>query len=164
MNIYTLYFGGSHVLSIIFAAFSVLLGFWLLRGRYHPIYILMMSLSVTQFGTFAYDLIWHLVRGAADLGMILLCINISAGIMLIVLAMNHFFKFDFININRWTVILTAVFIADLFLMVQTGWFIEVNLWIAGSAPDPHNLLWAISKFLGFLIPVSVLKKKSNGNV
>jgi hypothetical protein len=157
MNIFTLYFNGMHVLSIVFAIASVLAGIFILKNRYHIIYATMISLLMTQLGNFSYESIWkYFMNQSFD--AILLYVDVVVAIAIVIFITN--LKLKYININKYTFILLFLFIINILFLWQTGWFYSVKTWIELGSPDPHNLLWATSKLLGFLVPISVLKNKN----
>lgn len=159
MNIYTIYINGiisGHLLSIIFAIVSVLIGIKLLLGRFNIIYTIMFSLLMGQLGNFGYEVIWKYNMGE-EFNAVLLYGDVFFALLMLALFINY--KIKFININKYTLISLIIFISSIVLLLYTGWYIETKLWILGIGPDPHNFLWAISKCFGFLVPISVLKSK-----
>jgi len=57
----------------------------------------------------------------------------------------------------------AMGVATCFIFMWiNGWFHSLQLWYIGQGPDPHDLLWALSKVLGFAMFVPLLWAKDNG--
>ena len=146
-----------HLLSLILTAFSFFIGLYLQRGRFNILDKVMHSLLLVQIGNFLYELIWMLFYAMAgdDLNSFILYSIVFSFLVLICVYFNK--QRHFSKINRNTYFLFSGLILCFLVMQVTGWFIGLRQYDLGLGVDPHNTIWAISKLLGFLIPVSTLE-------
>ena len=153
INIFQLYIGHTHVLSVFAVGASMLLG--ILICKQHPPHIRMMiSMITTLLGHFVYEDIFMLIMGmtgrsaSAWVLYTLVMVGIVAGCSIL----NTFYPFIRLRYGyRYSLLLLGVLMLCFTGMWFTGWFHALQLWYLKTGPDPHNWLWAMSKVVGFVV-------------
>ena len=169
LNIFQWYINGDHVFSWFAVIASVLIGMYILRKQY-PIYLsFMMSLSVAAFSTNIYEIIFNsiLYFGKINVGYIdpshfggvfsFVLGAIASGTLIIIIHLRK----PFITFQYWKYVCLGfiAFLICLIAMYYTNFFNNLALWLFYQKSDPHNWLWALSKTLGFLIFIPLVKRK-----
>lgn len=78
-------------------------------------------------------------------------------IIFILLLENYFFHF--LNFNWIFTIMSVMMIASMFLLLNENFFENLRLLQIGLVPDPHGIVWMISKALGFWMFLPLIKIK-----
>lgn len=121
----------------------------------HPVYRFMNAMLVSVFAHFVYEdfftLFYRLSGFGVDSGT-LAGMKLYWGITIILMVglyySNKFFNF----IDRGSIYLAflmfGVMILSLYQLYKDGWYETLYYWYRGGV-DPHNFIWALSKFTGF---------------
>lgn len=128
-----------------------------------------MSTTVVVLGTNFYEIIFNsiLYLGKVNVGYVdtthftgvfsfVLGLVATSAIISII----HFRK-PFITFKHWKFIFLGFLLLMLCLstMYFTFFFNNLILWLHYNGPDPHNLIWALSKGLGFWMFLPLIFKK-----
>lgn len=127
----------------------------------HPIYIRMInSLLLVLLGHFIYEDIFILAMGTVgrSIDALWLFVAITIGIVAIIIIVDK--EYPSFEADRDIFLLIFVLLGLFGFMYYTGWFHKLQLWYIGEGPDPHNLLWAISKFAGFIIAGPLIREEN----
>jgi len=131
------------------------------RTRKYPIYIrIVLSLLTVSLGHFVYEDIFIGIMGLAgrDTGAWKLFILITLFIALMMYTMQNLYRFLSSRDSIFSIFLGTQLIFLFVGLWMSGWFHDLQLWYTGLGPDPHEVFWAISKIIGFLLFVPLLKK------
>ena len=156
MNPFQSYLFGFHVWSVFMVGLAFL--YCLHRTKLLPPLIrIIVSLGVCQSGNLTYELFMAFfgtdTRESIPLYTLLLIAVLS------LLYLIHL-KYPCLKINLPS-LLTLFFIEICFfeILTQTDFFLLARLWNQGLAPDPHNLVWALSKSLSFFLYTPLIEVK-----
>jgi len=163
LNLFHVYLPGHvHLVSMVLAVSSVLLAYRL-HPRVHPVYRFMNAMMVCVFAHFMYENIFTFFYRLSGYGVdagTLAGIKLYWGSTILLGAglyySSHLFKFLSMERNATMFLLGILLIASFTLMYQAGWYVELYYWFQGG-PDPHNVLWAMSKALGFAVWLPIVK-------
>ncbi len=127
----------------------------------HPIYIrIINSLLLLLLGHFIYEDIFIFIMGTVgrSIDALGLYVAVTIGIVAMIIIVNKQYpSYEFDKSMFW---LLSALLSTFAFMYYVGWFRELQVWYTGGCPgcpDPHNWLWAISKVLGFIVPVPLLR-------
>jgi len=158
-DIFTVYlniFGTTpHLISLVSALLALLVGFLLLRSRFNFFEVLIIDLLVCQIGNFTYEVYYTFFSN-----LLLLCLFDAImlfGLLNVTCSLNK--KRRFIQPSGWTLVSTAIFLIHCYALYSTGWFSAAQMWRLGTGPDPHNLLWAVTKLFAFVVPITILQRQ-----
>jgi hypothetical protein len=141
-----------HLLSAVFGVTAIMLAMTLQLGRF-PIHIAMLNAALlVQIGNFGYELLWITFGG----GALVLYSLVLVMLLLILDMMNS--RLHFAELNKITLILFGVCLASLTVMYAGGWFDLLHAYDIGLGADPHNLVWAVGKAAGLMMPVTLLRR------
>lgn len=161
-DIFTIYiniFGiRPHLMSLVFVITSLILGFIMLRDRYKLFDIILIELLINLLGTNIYETMLIIQYSFLGRGYVEITLYIAYILVLILALIIFNIKKKFININKWTYITAIILILSFVAMWITGLSYEL-VYNLTPTNDPHNWIWGVSKFFGFLFPLSILKKK-----
>ena len=148
MSVFIVKIFNIHVLTLVSLAVCFTLTYW--KVKVHFLHRIAITGIITMLGLWFYDLIWLIGKFNGGLHLPRLLITIFFIQMLLIY--SYIFKFRFLHLNKFFVILLISFFVIIFGMVTTGWFVRFNLWaVDQTLPDPHNWLWGISKIVGLLM-------------
>lgn len=165
MNIFQLYVNilgvPIHVLGMLLVFIAILIGV-LLQGKKYPFHIkLMNSMALITLGHFVYEDMFIVIMGVVGRSMdaIFLYLIITASLVICIMILHNYRPFVRTRLWWLCVFNVLLFQCMIFLvMFKRGWFYDLQLWYEGMGPDPHNLLWAISKAWGFLGWVMLIRR------
>ena len=142
-----------HLLSAVFAVTSFILAMTLQLGRF-PIHIALLNAGLlVQIGNYFYEFLWMTF---ANQGALVLYSLILVMLLLILDMLNQ--RLHFAELNKITLILFGVCLASLTVMYAGGWFDLLHAYDIGLGADPHNLVWAVGKAAGLMMPVTLLRR------
>lgn len=147
-----------HVTSIIMVIFSViLLTFY---QNVHPFFVrLINSMLLCVLGHFVYENMFIVFMGLVGRSIdgLFLYFIITIGILSLMKIFHakypSYKKSPNMFLPYWGLFIILCF------MYATNWFTKLQLWYLGIGIDPHNLTWAISKQLGFLSGIILLRRE-----
>jgi len=64
------------------------------------------------------------------------------------------------NPNKYVFLILSALFVVFGKMYYMGWFHDLQLWYTTGGPDPHNWMWALSKILGFAVPVPLIREEN----
>ena len=161
MNIFQLYVGQIHLFSLASVCLVIFIGMYLTRR--HPIHIrTIMSLIVVLLGHYVYEDIFILIMGFTGRSKSAwwLFMLVTGFILSGLITLEKYY--DYLNPDGlFYTFFLAMGVATCFeFMWINGWFHSLQNWYTGCGPDPHNLLWAISKVLGFAMFIPLLWERN----
>ncbi len=56
----------------------------------------------------------------------------------------------------------TTFILSLIAVMKSGFYQQFLLWCNGTAPDPHNWLWALNKTIGVVMWITIIRSDDSG--
>jgi len=118
----------------------------------------MNTMLIVTLGHFVYEDIFILIMGLTGRSMDAIFLYLIITVVLIIgLQIAHDYK-PFLEVHPWEVSNILIVQSIIFLIMFTqGWFHSLQNWYEGAGPDPHGLLWAISKSWGFGSWLSLIK-------
>ena len=151
MNIFHIYLPGRiHLVSIVLVGVALLMT-WLCQAGREPKMRLILSFLSVVLGHFVYEDIFIQLMGLHGRGTEAWGIYFFCTMILIYFGILLHKRSEFITWSYATpfglFILSVLFGAMMF----TGWFTDLQIWYLGGDFDPHNLSWACSKLIGFLL-------------
>lgn len=153
INIFQLYIGYVHVFSVFAVGVSILLG--TLICKQHPFQIRMIiSMITTLLGYYVYEDIFMMIMGLVGRSAraLILYVPVTIGIIACGSILNGYYPFMHLRYGyHRSLLLLGVLLLCFAGMWLTGWFHALQLWYLKTGPDPHNWLWAVSKFIGFVV-------------
>ena len=159
MNIFQLYIGQIHLISLVSVCAVLLLALY--RTRKYLIHIrIVLSLLTVVLGHFVYEDIFIGIMGLTgrDTGAWKLFILTTIIIILMMYTMQNLYRFLSLRDSIFSIFLGTLLIFLFLSLWMSGWFHALQLWYTGLGPDPHDMFWAISKIIGFLLFVPLLKE------
>ena len=157
MNPFQSYLLGFHVWSIFMVGLAFL--YCLHRSKLLPLHPrIIVSLGICQSGNLTYELFMAFfgtdTRESIPLYILLLTAVLS---LLYLIHLKH----PWLKTNLQP--LFILFFIEIFffiILIQTDFFLQCRLWNQGLVPDPHNLVWALSKSLSFFLYTSLIEVKT----
>lgn len=128
---------------------------------------IIFSATIVMYANIFYDMLWNLFYiGANDLpfNSLLNLISLSGivvGMSFILTKIDRDFKLFTITKYRISQLVVSLFVVVCFLTIlfMTGFFRQYFHFITNGGLDPHNLSWAISRVVGFLMWLPILRWK-----
>jgi len=160
MNIFQIYVGQIHLISLVLVGMALLIAMFLTRG--HPFLIrIILSLMTVVLGHFVYEdaFIWIMGFTGRDTGALKLFLLVTLLISICMYIMQNRYSFLQSNGLVFSIFLCTELVTIFTIMWMGGWFHALQLWYTGNGPDPHEALWAFSKIIGFLLFVPLLRGK-----
>ena len=157
MNPFQSYLLGFHVWSLFIVGLAFL--YCLHRTKLLPPLIrIIVSLGVCQSGNLTYELFMAFFGTDTRESIPLYTLLLTAVLSLLYLI--HL-KYPCLKTNLPS-LLTLFFIEICFfeILTQTDFFLQCRLWNQGLAPDPHDLVWALSKSLSFFLYTPLIEVKT----
>jgi len=159
INIFHIYVFGMHAISYAFVFLSFLIGMYLQPRSRALIYKIVVSLLMCQFGNYFYELNYFFFAKTAENSYTTLATlplyAAVAGFLLIGIVYLHR-KYALFSINKYSVVCFTLLYSSMFVLLLTNHYEALSMWQFRLGPDPHNAIWALSKFMGFLWPVMLL--------
>jgi len=156
LNIFAIKIFSLHIVTLITITLTFLITYRKLKTKL--IYKLTIAGIVVSLGVWFYDFVWTLLLHNWRCNIPRLIIVIF--FVQILLVFNFFLKLHFLKFNVLFPILMTLFLLIICYMDVSGWFTQFRAWGANlSLPDPHNWLWALSKVIGIMMWISVIKNE-----
>lgn len=77
---------------------------------------------------------------------------------------RYYIKILDLSRNRILILLCVytTFILSLIAVMKSDFYQQFLLWGAGTAPDPHNLWWALNKTIGVVMWITIIRSDGSG--
>lgn len=123
------------------------------------------SATLSMYANIFYDMLWNFFYlGANDLPFnnllnLISLAGITTGASFLLLKLNKDFSLFTVTKRRITQTVTSLFVVVCFLtgLFVTNFFREYFYFITVGAPDPHNLMWAVSRVASFAMWLPILR-------
>jgi len=156
-----IYISGSQI-----HVFSILAVLWCLLSvtvaqKKHPIHIRAINaLLILLLGHFIYEDVFILIMGTVgrSIDALGLYIATTIGISAMIVIVDK--QYPSYNPNKYVFLILSALFVVFGKMYYMGWFHDLQLWYTTGAPDPHNWMWALSKILGFAVPVPLIREEN----
>ena len=157
MNPFQSYLFGFHIWSVFMVGLAFL--YCLHRSKLLPLHPrIIVSLGICQSGNLTYELLMAIfgidTRGSIFLYTLLLIAVLS---LLYLIHLKH----PWLKTNLPPLLI--LFFIEIFffiILIQTDFFLQCRLWNQGLAPDPHDLVWGVSKALSFFLYTPLIEVKT----